>query len=84
MARRIMASGACAVYNSDMNPVDKISFWVWPAGVAIFGIVPVIMLAVLGSFSGVFLMVMSILYAVGLGRAVLRRDLISRGISVDS
>ncbi|MFC7247161.1 hypothetical protein ACFQO7_32205 [Catellatospora aurea] len=66
-----------------MTSLNKMPYWAWLCGVVIFGIVPVMMLLTTGAFAGAFLTIMSILYAVGLGRAAYRQNLLARGVQLD-
>lgn len=66
-----------------MSGVDRVAFWWWPAGVSFFGIMAVMGSLRYGSWWLTLHTVAAILYAVGLGRAVLRRNLMARGVPVD-
>ncbi|BCJ75040.1 hypothetical protein CS0771_45840 [Catellatospora sp. IY07-71] len=58
-----------------MKSIDKAPFWIWPAGMCAFGVVASLHDLVEGRWLPIVHMVIAMGYAVGLGRALLRRRL---------
>ncbi|WP_144127171.1 hypothetical protein [Catellatospora sichuanensis] len=67
-----------------MKSIDKTPFWAWPLG--IFGCAgPVAFtLVVDGRWIALPFLAVGMAYAAGLGRALLRRNLVARGVGVDA
>lgn len=67
----------------ELRSLDRLPLWVWVGGVALFGGLTVGMLAFTGHASAAFIAAVGLLYAVGLGRAVTRRELLQQGTGED-
>ncbi|WP_144126526.1 hypothetical protein [Catellatospora sichuanensis] len=66
-----------------MKSIDKAPFWTWPLGIGVFGGITAFRLLVDGRWLAIFHLAIGMAYAAGLGRALLRRSLVARGIRVD-
>ncbi len=58
-----------------MKSIDRAPFWIWPAGMCLFGVVASLRDLVEGHWLAIVHMMIAMAYAVGLGRALVLRGL---------